>query len=381
MVAVAVKPRILHTQMHTAKRRIHRLVIGRIHAGKLRQLRGVTGFQRRNQLPGSRTEHLPLLLPHKGRGYRQVMAIRQHGIGQGTGKHPADHHRQHHFCPRRQLLPVQRPQDPLFGRTSAKIRVLQRMPAGIRPVQQGLGILHPPVRVQKPQYTLIAGGLHILDHKPPGQPGQRIEPMEDRRRCKQLQNHVIPAAHMGQFMQQNILGALRLPLHLDRQCDLRVKKAKYQGRRHRCGVDYRNPFSPCCTGKQGLHGCEVSAAATGQLFAQQEIPRQHPCRLYHRHSSPQTGGKSQQFFCNQMLTACHALQYRLLRIKIRYRKQDATGRGQGFSKQIEQAGRAGQRIGHQHTEQKRQPEKIQKARAAKTTQQSAQQQHEQKQHA
>ena len=144
------------------------------------------------------------------------MAIRQHGIGQGTGKHPADHHRQHHFCPRRQLLPVQRPQDPLFGRTSAKIRVLQRMPAGIRPVQQGLGILHPPVRVQKPQYMLIAGGLRILDHKPPGQPGQRIEPMEDRRRCKQLQNHVIPAAHMGQFMQQNILGALRLPLHLDR---------------------------------------------------------------------------------------------------------------------------------------------------------------------
>ena len=43
-----------------------------------------------------------------------------------------------------------------------------------------------------------------------------------------------------------------------------------------------------------------------------------------------TGGKSQQFFCNQMLTACHALQYRLLRIKIRYRKQDAAGAWTGI---------------------------------------------------
>ena len=93
--AVAVKLSVLHLQAHPAKGSIHRLVVGRVHAGKGGQLCRVARFQRADEPGGGGTEILPLVIPHKGRGHGQIMPLRQHGVGEGAGKHAADHHRQH----------------------------------------------------------------------------------------------------------------------------------------------------------------------------------------------------------------------------------------------------------------------------------------------
>ena len=309
------------------------------------------------------------------------MALRQHGVGEGAGEHPADDHRQRRLGPAGQFFPVQRVQDALFGVALAEIRILHGVAAAVRPVQQGLGILHPPGGLQQFQHPRVAGGLHVLHHQPPGKPGQRVEPVEDGRRGEQLHHDVVSAAHVGQLVEHDALRSLLPVQHRRGQHHLGVEKAEHQRRGDGVGIHHRGASAPRRPVEHMLQSSQVGAAAPGELSAQHKIPRQHPRRQRQRHRAPHAGQHGQQLLCEQALAAGDVLQHRLVGVEVFHRDEHAAGGGQVFAEQVEQAGGAGQRVGHQHAEQKGQPEHVQKARAASAAQQSAQQQHEQKQNA